>query len=71
MRKYLIVFEKTKTGYSVYVPDLPGCIATGDTKEKAEQNIYQAIKFHLEGLKEENLYIPESRTEAGMLYFEA
>ncbi len=71
MRKYLIVFEKTKTGYSVYVPDLPGCIATGDTKEIAEQNIYQAIKFHLEGLKEHNLYIPESLTEAGMLYFEA
>lgn len=71
MRKYLIVFEKTGTGYSVYVPDLPGCIATADSKERAEQNIYEAIKFHLEALQDENLLIPESRTEAGMLYFKA
>jgi len=50
-----IILEKTGTGYSVYVPDLPGCIATGITKEIAEENIYEAIKFHLEGLKEENI----------------
>ncbi len=50
MIKFLIVFEKTNTGYSAYVPDLEGCIATGLTKEEVEENIYEAIKFHLEGV---------------------
>ena len=60
--------EKTKTGYSVYVPDLPGCIATGETREIAQENIYEAIKFHLESLQEENLLIPENKSEAGTLF---
>lgn len=50
MKKYLVIFEKTKTGFSVYVPDLPGCIATGPTKSEAEKNIFEAIEFHLQGL---------------------
>ncbi|HNR49706.1 MAG TPA: type II toxin-antitoxin system HicB family antitoxin, partial [Bacteroidia bacterium] len=57
MKKYLVIFEKTKTGYSCYVPDLPGCIATGKTKIIAEKNIYEAIKFHIEGLEEEGLKV--------------
>ena len=69
MKKYLIISERTETGYSVYVPDLPGCIATGETKEIAEKNIYEAIKFHLEGLQEENMLIPESKSEAITLFF--
>lgn len=68
MRKYLIIFEKTKSGYSVYVPDLPGCVATGNTKDEAEYNIYEAIKLHLEGLENEDLIIPESKSEAGTLF---
>jgi predicted RNase H-like HicB family nuclease len=68
MKKYIVIFEKTDTGYSVYVPDLPGCIATGKTKNIAENNIYEAIRFHLEGLKLENLSIPKNRSEAGTLY---
>ncbi|MCK4662152.1 MAG: type II toxin-antitoxin system HicB family antitoxin [Bacteroidales bacterium] len=68
MKKYLIILEKTKTGYSVYVPDLPGCIAIGETREIAQDNIYEAIKFHLEGLQEENLLIPENKSEAGTLF---
>jgi len=68
MKKYLIILEKTVSGYSVYVPDLPGCIATGNTKEIAEENIYEAIKFHLEGLQEENMLIPENKSEAGTLF---
>lgn len=68
MKKYIVIFEKTETGYSVYVPDLPGCIATGKTKNVAENNIYEAIRFHLEGLKLENLTIPKSKSEAGTLY---
>jgi predicted RNase H-like HicB family nuclease len=51
MRKYLIIIEKTQTGYSAYVPDLPGCIATGRTKEIVEKYIYEAVRFHMDGLK--------------------
>ncbi len=45
MRKFLVVYEKTKTGYSAYAPDLPGVIATGKTKEIIEKNIFEAIQF--------------------------
>ncbi len=67
MKKFLIIIEQTDTGYSAYVPDLPGCIATGETKSDVEANIYEAITFHLEGLKEEGLTIPESKSEAEIL----
>jgi predicted RNase H-like HicB family nuclease len=68
MRKFLIIIEKTDTGYSAYVPDLPGCIATGRNREIAEKNLYEAIQFHLEGMKESNIPIPLNRTEAGNLF---
>ncbi len=57
--KYLIVIEKTSTGYSAYSPDLPGCVSTGKTREEIEQNMREAIEFHLEGLREEGYKIPE------------
>ncbi len=69
MRKYLVVYEKTKTGYSAYVPDLPGVIATGKTKRMIEKNIFDAIQFHLEGLKEEHLRIPRAQAESEILVF--
>ncbi len=69
MKKYLVIFEKTKTGYSCYVPDLNGCIATGKTKAIAEKNIFAAIKFHLEGLEEEGMKIPVAKTESEMMVF--
>ena len=56
--KYLIVIEKTATGYSAYSPDLDGCIATGVTKEEVERAMKDAIEFHLDGLKEEGQNIP-------------
>ena len=68
MKKYLIIIEKTETGYSAYVPDLLGCIATGKTKTIAEINIYEAIRFHVEGLKESNLPIPLNKTEAASIF---
>jgi predicted RNase H-like HicB family nuclease len=68
MRKYTIIIEKTETGFSAYVPDLPGCIATGKTKSSVENNLYEAIQFHLEGLKESNILIPPNKTEAGTLF---
>jgi len=51
MSKYLIIIEKTGTGYSAYSPDLPGCVATGKTREETEQEMKDAIEFHIEGLR--------------------
>jgi predicted RNase H-like HicB family nuclease len=69
MIKYLIIFEKTPTGYSAYVPDLQGCIASGSTKYEVEQNIYQALELHIGGMKEANLPIPENNSEAVTIIF--
>ena len=59
MNRFLIVIEKTENNFSAYSPDLPGCVATGDTREETEQSIYEAIQLHLTGLKEDNQPIPE------------
>jgi len=56
--RYAIVIEKTDTNFAAYVPDLPGCIATGATIEETEQSIQAAIKFHLDGLREDGLPVP-------------
>ena len=55
---YLVVVEKGPTSYGAYVPDLPGCVAAGDTKDEVLSLIREAIEFHLEGLKEEGQPIP-------------
>ncbi|MDZ4707051.1 MAG: type II toxin-antitoxin system HicB family antitoxin [Saprospiraceae bacterium] len=70
MKKYLVVYEKTKTGYSAYPPDLPGVAATGSTKALVEKNIYQAILFHLEGLQADKIKIPKASAESEVLVFE-
>lgn len=57
--KYLIVIEPTETGFSAYSPDLPGCISTGQTWDEVEQNMHEAIEFHLEGLREEGYPVPQ------------
>ena len=57
--KYLIVIEPTGTGFSAYSPDLAGCVSTGQTWEEVEENMHEAIEFHLEGLREEGFPIPE------------
>ena len=59
MHKYLVIFEKTNDNYSAYFPDIPGCIATGSTRNEAEKNIKEAISFHIEGLAKDGLPIPE------------
>ena len=59
MYRYLVVFEKVGNNYSAYSPDIPGCIATGSTRDEAEKNIREAISFHIEGLKEDGLPLPE------------
>lgn len=57
--RYAIVIEKAENNYSAYVPDLPGCVATGQTREEAEEQIRQAIEFHLRGMREDGLPIPQ------------
>lgn len=57
--KYGIVIEKASNNFSAYVPDLPGCVATGQTVEEVTREISEAIQFHLDGLREDGLAIPE------------
>jgi predicted RNase H-like HicB family nuclease len=63
--KYAIVIEKAEGNFSAYVPDLPGCIATGASIEDVEQQIREAIKFHIDGMREdgEEIPTPSSRVE--------
>lgn len=62
--KYLIVVEKTETGFSAYSPDLLGCVATGATEEETEANMKEAITFHVKGLKEEGLPVQQPSTKS-------
>lgn len=64
MNRFLIVVEDAGNNYSAYSPDLPGCVATGDTREEAERNMYEAIRLHVDGLVEDGLPIPESSSFA-------
>jgi predicted RNase H-like HicB family nuclease len=57
--RYAIIIEKGESSYGAYVPDLPGCVAVGETPEEAGQLIREAIGFHIEGLREEGLSVPE------------
>jgi predicted RNase H-like HicB family nuclease len=67
MYRFLVVIEKAAANFSAYSPDLPGCVATGKTRDEAESNMYEAIKFHVEGLREDNLAIPESISSAEVM----
>ena len=58
--KFLIVIEKSETGYSAYSPDLPGCVATGRTERETEKRMYEAIELHLEGMLEDDVPVPKS-----------
>ena len=64
MYRFLIVIEKADGSYSAYSPDLPGCVATGATREETELNMYQAIEFHIKGLCDDGLPVPESTSFA-------
>lgn len=67
--RYAVVIEKAGDNYSAYVPDLPGCIATGSTVAEVEQELREAIRFHIEGLEADGLPIP--RPSAVAEYVEA
>ena len=62
MKKYLIVVEETRSGYSAYSPDLDGCVATGSTREEVESQMREAIEFHLEGMARSGQPVPEPHT---------
>ena len=64
MYRFLIVIEKANGNYSAYSPDLPGCVATGDTHEEVERNMHESIEMHVRGLKEDGLSVPESNSLA-------
>jgi predicted RNase H-like HicB family nuclease len=64
MKRFLVIIEKATGNYSAYSPDLPGCVATGKTKDQAAKNMHQAIKMHLDGLREDGLPIPRSQSSA-------
>lgn len=60
--KYAVVIEKAENNFSAYVPDLPGCVATGATPDEVGKQIREAIQFHLDGMKEDGLVIPSPTT---------
>ena len=57
--KYAVVIEKAQSNYSAYVPDLPGCVATGATIEEVEKEIREAIEFHIEGMRQDGASVPQ------------
>lgn len=67
MSRYAVVFEKSRTGYGAYVPDLPGCVAVAPTLEEAEKRIREGIEFHLDGMREDGNEIPTPTTIAEMI----
>ena len=62
MSKYLVVIEKADGNYSAYSPDIPGCIATGRTRDEVEKKIRDAISFHIEGLVKDGLPVPQPQS---------
>lgn len=64
MHRFLIVIEKANKNYAAYSPDLPGCVATGKTREQATRNMYQAIEMHVRGMMEDKLPVPKSHAFA-------
>jgi predicted RNase H-like HicB family nuclease len=65
--RYAIVIEKAENNYAAYVPDLPGCVTTGETIEATEQQIREAIEFHIRGLREDGLPIPEPSSKVNYI----
>jgi predicted RNase H-like HicB family nuclease len=64
MSRYLVIIEKTGTGYSAYSLDLAGCVATGNSRKEVEQEMHDAIEFHIEGLRLAGEEVPEPQSQA-------
>lgn len=65
--KYVVVYEQAPNNWAAYVPDLPGCVAAADTREDVEQLIHEAIRFHIEMLREHNEPVPEPGAWTGLV----
>jgi predicted RNase H-like HicB family nuclease len=65
MKEYVVIYEQGSGNWSPYSPDVPGCIATGQTRADVERNFREALEFHIEGLREEGLPVPEPSSQAG------
>ena len=65
--QYTVIFERGETSYGAYVPDLPGCVAVGETREEVENLIREAIEFHLDGLREDGMPIPEPASSSQLV----
>jgi predicted RNase H-like HicB family nuclease len=69
--RYAIVIEKAENNYAAYVPDLPGCVTTGNSIAETERQIREAIEFHIRGLREDGLPIPEPSSQVNYVEFAA
>jgi predicted RNase H-like HicB family nuclease len=67
MMRYMVVIERGKTSWGAHVPDLPGCVAVGETREEVLQLIREAIEFHIESLKEDGLPLPPPSSEGAFV----
>ncbi len=67
MTEYTVIYEPGPNNWSAYVPDLPGCIATGKTRGELETRIREAIEFHIEGMRQHGEPVPEPSVEAGIV----
>ena len=65
--EYTVVIEKTKSSFGAYVPDLPGCVAVGETHEEVKKLIKEAIEFHIEGIKLDGLPVPQPKTTSELV----
>ena len=65
MSEYTVIYEQGPENCSAYVPDLPGCVATGKTREQTEDQIREAIEFHIEGMRQHGEPVPQPSVEAG------
>ena len=70
MERLLIIVEKANGNFSAYCPDLPGCIATGKTRDEVLQRMEEAIKLHLEGMREDNIPVPKIKSFAEYISLE-
>jgi predicted RNase H-like HicB family nuclease len=67
MMKYMVIYETGPTFWGAYVPDLPGVIAVGDSRDEVERLIREAVEFHLEGMREEGISVPQPSSFAGVV----
>ncbi len=69
--EYLVVIERGPSSFGAYVPDLPGCVAVGETRQEVEALIREAVEFHIEGLREEGQPLPEPSSTSQLISIDA